>query len=71
MKIIRLVAEKEGIKKLAFSGGVFQNALLVDLIHHHLEEKFDLFFHLELASNDENISFGQIVAYQIQRSTFT
>lgn len=71
VKIIRIVGEKEGIRKLAFSGGVFQNALLVDLIRHHLEEKFDLFFHLELAPNDENISFGQIVAYQIQRSTFT
>lgn len=71
VQIIESVAREAKIKKLAFSGGVFQNALLVDLIQHQLEGDFDLYFHQELAPNDENISFGQIVCDQIQRLKFT
>ena len=33
MKIIKIVASNLKIKKIAFSGGVFQNALLLSLIH--------------------------------------
>ena len=60
VKIIQKVARNVGCKKLAFSGGVFQNSLLVDLIIHHLESEFDLFFHQQLSPNDECISFGQL-----------
>jgi hydrogenase maturation protein HypF len=60
VKIIQKVAQNVGCKKLAFSGGVFQNSLLVDLIIHHLDTKFELFFHQQLSPNDENISFGQL-----------
>jgi len=59
--LIEIVANNIGAKKLAFSGGVFQNSLLVDMIHHLLGKKLDLFFHIQLAPNDENISFGQMV----------
>lgn len=58
--IIKNVARNVGCRKLAFSGGVFQNSLLVDLILHHLSDEFELFFHSELSPNDENISFGQL-----------
>ena len=58
--IIKNVARNVGCKKLAFSGGVFQNSLLVDLIIHHLDSEFELFFHQQLSPNDENISFGQL-----------
>ena len=67
VKIIAMVAHKFGIRKIALSGGVFQNSLLVDLIIHHLDEEFDLFFHEELSPNDENVSFGQLVCHQIQQ----
>ena len=67
MKIIKTVAKNLKIKKIAFSGGVFQNGLLVDLIQHHLQNDFELFFHQQLSPNDENISFGQLVCYQIQQ----
>ena len=67
MKIIKIVANNLKIKKIAFSGGVFQNGLLVDLIQHHLQNDFELFFHEQLSPNDENISFGQLVCYQIQQ----
>lgn len=49
------------IKNLAFSGGVFQNSLLVDLIIDRLDKDFNLFFHQELSPNDENISFGELM----------
>lgn len=65
MKLVKIVANNGKIKKIAFSGGVFQNGLLVDLIIHHLSADFDLYFHQQLSPNDENISFGQLVCYQI------
>ena len=57
------------IKKIAFSGGVFQNGVLLDLLKHHLENKYELFFHKSLSPNDENISFGQLIYYQIQQES--
>lgn len=65
MKLIKIVANNLKITKIAFSGGVFQNGLLVDLIIHHLSKDFELYFHEQLSPNDENISFGQVVCYQI------
>ncbi len=61
-KIIRSMAEKCGIDSIAFSGGVFQNTLLVDLISAELANDFTTFFHKQLSPNDENISFGQVAA---------
>lgn len=58
--IIKKVALNTDCRKLAFSGGVFQNSLLLDLIIHHLDTEFELFFHQQLSPNDENISFGQL-----------
>lgn len=65
--LIRLVAKQQQIRKIAFSGGVFQNALLVDLIIHQLSGDFQLYFHEELAPNDENISYGQLVCHYIRQ----
>ena len=53
--------EKEQGEAIAFSGGVFQNRLLVDLITDLLGEKYKLFWHKQLSPNDENISFGQLM----------
>ncbi len=50
-------------RHLAFSGGVWQNSLLVDLAIEVLSEKFSLYFHEKLSPNDENISFGQLNYY--------
>ena len=70
VEMIRLVANKRAIKKIAFSGGVFQNSLLVQLIQAQLID-YQLFFHKELSPNDENISFGQLAHYHIsERSKF-
>ncbi len=65
--LVKNIAESLRIKKLVFSGGVFQNALLVDLIREHMAEEFELFFHEKISPNDENISFGQLICHQINR----
>ena len=57
------VAIAAGTNKIAFSGGVFLNSILVDLLQYHLGNKYQLFFHRNLSPNDENISFGQVVYY--------
>ena len=67
VKWIKAIAEKEQCKKIAFSGGVFQNTLLVDLIISRLNHKFKLYFHEQLSPNDENISFGQLINYEITK----
>ncbi|MEL6659617.1 MAG: carbamoyltransferase HypF [Bacteroidota bacterium] len=63
--IIKSVAAEQNIRQLAFSGGVFQNGLLVDLLHHYLAADYRLYFHQQLSPNDENISFGQMVCAEI------
>ncbi len=66
--LINSVADELQIKSIAFSGGVFQNRLLMDLIIFNLKKKFKLYFHKELSPNDENISFGQLIYYHIKNS---
>jgi hydrogenase maturation protein HypF len=62
--LIRNVANSLNINKIAFSGGVWQNALLIDLAQQNLKG-FELFFHQQLSPNDECISFGQVVVYEL------
>ncbi len=57
--------DSSGLRKICFSGGVFQNGLLVDLLIKILGEEFQLYFNKELSPNDENISFGQVIKYEI------
>jgi hydrogenase maturation protein HypF len=59
---IKDYATNHNYKKIALSGGVFQNALLIDLIEEDLNPEVMLFLHKELSSNDENISLGQLTA---------
>lgn len=61
---VQTVAQRLGVAQVAFSGGVFQNALLVDLARQYLAD-FQLYFHEQLPPNDENISFGQLVYWQM------
>ncbi len=63
VNLIGMMANHLELKNVAFSGGVFLNSVLVDLLQLHLGENFQLFFHKELSPNDENISFGQMVYY--------
>ncbi|MDX1907728.1 MAG: carbamoyltransferase HypF [Bacteroidia bacterium] len=57
---ISQVAETHGCNHLAFSGGVFQNALLTTLITRQLADTHRLYFHRQLSPNDESVSYGQM-----------
>ena len=57
---IAFVAGMRMMRKIAFSGGVFQNTLLVDLIIERLGAHHDLYFHNILPPNDENVAIGQM-----------
>ena len=61
--IAKQQSQKFGIQKVVFSGGVFQNQWLVELILSFMDDDFELFFHKQLSPNDENISFGQLMYY--------
>lgn len=54
------LAKKAGVQKIAFSGGVFQNVFLIDLICTLWQNEFELYFHRQLSPNDECIGFGQL-----------
>ncbi len=62
IKYIKNIANMSRIEKLAFSGGVFQNGVLVDLILEFLKDEYELYFHKDLSPNDECIPFGQLIA---------
>ncbi len=59
------VASQHHCHKICFSGGVFQNALLIDLSIKKLEGKYQLYFNKDLSPNDENISFGQLMCFAL------
>jgi hydrogenase maturation protein HypF len=60
--IIR-IAKRFKTNKIAFSGGVFQNALLVDLVLEFMKENNELYFQNEFSPNDEGIPFGQLMYF--------
>lgn len=65
VKMVEEFAFANNMKKIALSGGVFQNGLLVDLMMIHLGTNFQLYFNQEVSPNDENIALGQLAYYQI------
>lgn len=60
---VRKANEQLQCRRICFSGGVFQNGLLVDLIIKILGNDYKLFFNSDLSPNDENIAFGQVIWY--------
>ncbi len=69
VQVVGAIARQTGIRQLAFSGGVFQNALLVDWLRQELEPTYQLYFHRQLSPNDECISFGQLAHYALTTSS--
>jgi hydrogenase maturation protein HypF len=67
VQIIEDIALQAGISSIAFSGGVFQNGLLVDMIVERLDANYNLYFHKDLSPNDECISYGQLVGYYFRK----
>lgn len=64
---LRRFMDKYKYGKVAFSGGVFQNNLLVDLIQKTFSGNKSVYFHDQLSPNDECIPFGQMIGYQISK----
>lgn len=69
VQLIKQVADSLGIRSIACSGGVFQNALLVDWLQASLSAEYQLYFHRQLSPNDESVSFGQLSHYQVRYTT--
>ncbi len=70
VEMVAAVAIRGGFETVAFSGGVFQNALLVSLLQQHLKKmNIKPCFHQELSPNDENISFGQLTYHSAHLSS--
>ncbi len=65
--VIHEVAVRMRIKNIALSGGVFQNALLIDLIDERMSADYRIFLNKELSANDENISLGQLAGTSVRR----
>jgi len=57
------MATKHEMKNIACSGGVFQNTTLIDMLTELGQNNFKLYFNNDLAPNDENISYGQVMCY--------
>lgn len=60
-KVILREAERQNTPQVACSGGVFQNAVLVELLRRTAQKQnIQIYFNQELSPNDENIAFGQL-----------
>lgn len=66
---IAQVSQKFGFKHIAFSGGVFQNTLLLDIVQEKMKEGFNLYFQKEFSPNDEGVPFGQLMYYIQQKKS--
>ena len=57
------IAKMEGQKKIALSGGCFQNKFLTELVIERLRsEGFDVYWHQRVPPNDGGIALGQLAA---------
>ncbi len=60
------MADMLGVETVCCSGGVFQNAVLCDMLTVSFEGKCKLHFHKQLSPNDESVSFGQLI-YELNK----
>jgi hydrogenase maturation protein HypF len=61
--LIFQVARRQRLRHIAFSGGVFQNAVLVDMLKEIGKDDYILYFNRNISPNDENIALGQLMYY--------
>ena len=62
VRMCQILARDTGINKVALSGGVFQNRLLLRLTSDYLEKTgLNVITHREVPTNDGGISLGQAV----------
>jgi hydrogenase maturation protein HypF len=59
-EVARLASEETGLRRIALSGGVFQNAYLFENVVNALAERgFEVYSHVEVPANDACIALGQ------------
>jgi hydrogenase maturation protein HypF len=64
--VVEAVGREKGLRKVALSGGVFQNAYLFEQVTGRLSQRgYEVYVHDNVPSNDGCISFGQ--AYVLRR----
>ncbi len=69
VKVLKLLREQTGINKVALSGGVFHNRLILSkIIKLSKLEKFEILLPIKLPFNDGAIAFGQIASAKAMRS---
>jgi hydrogenase maturation protein HypF len=62
LKACEVIRSKEGLNRVALSGGVFQNILLLSLVTKSLKKSgFEVYTHHFVPPNDGGISLGQAV----------
>jgi hydrogenase maturation protein HypF len=62
-EVCALLSKRTGIKRAALSGGVWQNAALLDLTREELIKRgFAVLTHRNISPNDEGVSAGQALA---------
>jgi hydrogenase maturation protein HypF len=62
VNICRHIREDSGINGVVLSGGVFQNSFLMKKVCSNLKKnKFEVYTHKELPSNDGGVAIGQII----------
>lgn len=62
------ISLQSGIRKVALSGGTFQNRYLAEMvINHLLSEKFIVYFHRNVPLNDGGIALGQVAIASARR----
>ncbi|MCF8237634.1 MAG: carbamoyltransferase HypF [Saprospiraceae bacterium] len=54
------IAHATGVRRIALSGGVWQNAYLTERVIRTLGQEFTILRHTQLSPNDENIPLGQL-----------
>ena len=56
------IARRSGCRRVALSGGCFQNALLTDRVHERLSRAgFDVYTHQQVPPGDGGIALGQLI----------
>lgn len=65
IQLIKKMVVAEQVQRIAFSGGVWQNSLLVDLARVELGA-WHLYFQEEVSPNDEGVALGQVAVFAMQ-----
>jgi hydrogenase maturation protein HypF len=70
VKLVEQTSDIFDINELAFSGGVFQNALLTGMITENLSGIKTVYLHKQISPNDESIALGQLALYHLQNKKY-